>query len=98
MRRRRNADDDELKETIVNELHTPARRRFRRRKVIMRGIDESWQADLIDVQAYSYFNSGYNWMLTVIDNVFKYAWVRPLKRKTKIELINIIIQCTEVFK
>ena len=52
----------------------------------MRGIDETWQADLIDMKNYSHFNKGYNWLLTVIDNVSKYAWAFPLKRKTKAEL------------
>ena len=74
------------KKIIVDEIHAPARRNFPRRKVIMRGIDETWQADLIDMKNYSHFNKGYNWLLTVIDNVSKYAWAIPLKRKTKTEL------------
>ena len=41
-----------VKRTIANELHAPARRNFRRRKVIMRGVDETWQADLVDMKKY----------------------------------------------
>ena len=52
----------------------------------MRGIDEKWQADLIDMKNHSRVNKGYNWLLTVIDNVSKYAWAILLKRKTKSEL------------
>lgn len=52
----------------------------------MRGIDETWQADLVDMQKYSRYNKGFNFLLTVIDNVSKYAWGLPLKNKTGKEL------------
>ena len=52
----------------------------------MRGIDETWQADLVDMQKYSRVNRGYNFFLTVIDNVSKFAWGIPLKNKTGPEL------------
>lgn len=77
---------NDAKITIAHELHAPARRNFPRRKVIMRGIDETWQADLVDMQKYSRINKGYNFLLTVIDNVSKYAWGIPLKNKTGSEL------------
>ena len=75
-----------VKRTIANELHAPARRNFPRRKVIMRGIDETWQADLVDMKKHSKLNSGYKYLLTVIDNVSKYAWAIPLKNKSGLEL------------
>ena len=37
----------------------------------MRGIDETWQADLVDMQKYSRMNKGFNYIVTVIDNVSK---------------------------
>lgn len=79
----------------VDELHTPARRNFPRRKVVMRGIDETWQADLIDMRNYSRFNKGFNHLLTIIDNVSKFAWAVPLKTKTGKELTAAL---TKVFK
>ena len=39
-----------MQEQVVKELHTPARRNYRRRKFIVRGLDESWQADLVEMQ------------------------------------------------
>lgn len=75
-----------IKRTIANELHAPARRNFRRRKVIMRGIDETWQADLVDMKKYSKLNRGYKYLLNVIDNVSKFAWSIPLKNKSSLEL------------
>ena len=74
-----------VKRTIANELHAPARRNFRRRKVIMRGVDETWQADLVDMKKYSKLNRGHKYLLTVIENFSKYAWEIPLKNKSGIE-------------
>lgn len=84
-----------IKRTIANELHAPARRNFRRRKVIMRGIDETWQADLVDMKKYSKLNRGFKYLLTVIDNVSKFAWAIPLKNKTGLELEKAL---KELFK
>ena len=79
---------NQAKKVITDELHAPARRNFPRRKVILRGIDETWQADLVDMQKYSRVNKGYNFLLTVIDNVSKFAWGIPLKNKSRPELKN----------
>lgn len=40
------------------------------------------QADLIDMHRYSRKNSGYKWILTLIDVYSRYAWAFPLKTKT----------------
>ena len=63
-------------------LHAPARKRFQRNVVRVRGIDENWEADLVDVQNLKKFNGGYRYLLTCIDVLSKYAWVVPLKNKT----------------
>lgn len=67
---------------IVNEMHKNARVNFPRRRVIMRGIDDLWQADLMDMHNISKENHGFNFILAVIDTFSKYAWVRPLRQKT----------------
>ena len=61
----------------------------------MRGIDETWQADLVDLQKYSTVNKGYNFLLTVIDNVSKYAWAIPLKNKTGMQLTSALKELFE---
>lgn len=76
------------KETLVNELHKPARRNFKRRRVIMKGLDDLWQADLVEMQPYAVFNNGYRYLLVVIDTFSKYAWVRPCKTKTGPDVTN----------
>jgi len=67
---------------IVEELHKPARRNYPRRKFDIRGLDETWQADLVEMQPYSRENKGIRYLLTVIDVFSKYAWAVPVKRKT----------------
>lgn len=71
------------KKDIVNELHKAARRNFPRRCTIIKGIDDLWQADLMDFQKYSHFNKGFKYILIVIDTLSKYVWVNPLKSKEK---------------
>lgn len=66
---------------IIHELHKPARRNFPRRHVKMKGIDDLWQADLVEMIPYSKNNKNYKYLLTVIDTFSKYAWGIPLKNK-----------------
>ena len=69
-------------------LHKPIRRRFRRNRVIVGGIDEQWQMDLADMQSRQKFNDGYRYLLVCIDVFSKYAWVVPLKDKTGLSLVD----------
>ena len=70
------------REKVVEELHKPARRRYKRRKYDIRGIDETCQADLVEMIPYSNENKGFRYLLTVIDIFSKYAWAVPMKSKT----------------
>jgi hypothetical protein len=64
---------------LAKELHKPKRRHFPTRSVVLRGIDETWQADLVDMQHVKH--RGYSYLLTVIDVFSKFAFARPLKSK-----------------
>ena len=66
---------------LVNELHAPARRNFKRRHVVVKGYDDLWQADIVEMRPYARANKGYNYIMTVIDVLSKYAWAVPLKTK-----------------
>ena len=57
------------------------RKKFPTRKYVVNNIDSQWQADLADMQTISRYNDGYNYILTVIDILSRYAWARPLKTK-----------------
>ena len=67
---------------IVNELHSPARKNFPRRRVIVKSIRELFQSDLIDMSKYSRQNKGFKFLLVVINVFTKFAWVQPLKSKS----------------
>lgn len=71
------------KDSVVNEIHKNVRKNFPRRHVILKDIDDVWQADLVDMQSFSKDNSQYKYILTVIDAFSKYAWAYPLKLKNK---------------
>lgn len=73
---------------VVNELHKQLRKKFDRRHVILKGIDELWQADLVDMSTYMNYNNKYKFILTVIDCFSKYAWALPLKNKNNISVIE----------
>lgn len=75
---------------IVDELHKPCRKNYPRLKVLVRGIDETWQADLVDMKKYSQVNRGFTFLLTVIDIVSKYAWAIPLKNKEGLTLKKVL--------
>ena len=64
--------------TLAEELHKPIRRKFKRRRVLVNGIDKIWAADLADMQAFSKFNRGIKYLLAVIDVFSKYGWLIPL--------------------
>ena len=48
----------------------------------MRGIDEIWAADLVDMKEFEEENDGMKWILTVIDVFSKFGWMIPLKDKS----------------
>lgn len=74
------------KRQVVNELHKPARKNFKRRRVIIKGFDDLWQADLVEMGAYAELNKDFRYLLTVIDTFSKFAWAIPIKRKTGLEV------------
>lgn len=48
----------------------------------IKGFDEKWQADLVDMPSYAQVNKGYNKILTVIDIFSKFAWTVPVQKET----------------
>ena len=69
-------------------LHKPVQYNFPRNRVIVTGIDDQWQADLVDISSLARFNKGYKFLLTCIDVFSKFAWVVPLKNKSGETLLN----------
>ena len=69
-------------------LHKTPQRRFVRRKTIVSGPDQQWQADLIDLSSLKKHNKGVNFVLTVIDVFSKVAYAVPLLNKTSKRVIE----------
>ena len=68
---------------LAEELYRPVVRRFPKWRVVVRGIDEIWAADLVDMQSFAKDNAGFKYLLTVLDTFSKYGWIVPLKDKTR---------------
>ena len=73
---------------FAEKLHKPIIRRFEKRKLYSRFIDNIWGADLADMQSISKFNKGFRFLLCVIDIYSKYARVIPLNDKKGITITN----------
>ena len=80
---------------LAEELHKPVIRKFRKRRVLVSGIDKIWAADLADMQALSKENEGVNFLLLVIDTFSKYGWIVPLKNKKAQTIVKAL---KEIFK
>ena len=69
-------------------LHKPARKIFKRRQYIAGSLKTHFSADLLDVSNIHKSNSYYKYLLTVICVLSRFAYVRPLKNKTGIQVAN----------
>lgn len=67
---------------LVEELHRQARRNFVRRPTLMRGIEDTLQADLVEMIPYASKNNGMKYILTVINIFSKKAYARALSNKS----------------
>ena len=56
---------------IINELHIPVIRKFKKRKVYSTFKDNIWGVDLADMQSLSKYNKGIKYLLCVIDSFSK---------------------------
>ena len=70
-----------LEKQYTYTMHKPIRKKFPRRSIYVKGMDDQWQVDLADMTRLSRYNNGYQYLLTCIDIYSKYAWVVPLKNK-----------------
>ncbi|CAG2222409.1 unnamed protein product [Mytilus edulis] len=63
-------------------LRKELRRHFTRTRVIVSGINDQFDMDLIDISNMKSENSGVSFLLVVIDIFSKYLWIKALKNKT----------------
>ena len=73
---------------LVDELHKPIIRKFKKRKVHSSFRDNIWGVDLADMQLLSKCNKRFRYLLCVIDIFSKYACVIPIKDKKGVSIVN----------
>ena len=73
---------------LVEELHKPIIRKFKKRNVQPSFTDSIWGADLAGTQLISKLCKGFRVLLCVIDIYSKFTWVIPLKDKKGITITN----------
>ena len=76
----------------ARELHRRVVKKFKTRRIITRGIDHIWAADLLIMSQYSRENRGYKYILNVIDCFSKFNWCVALKKKTASEVSDAFEQ------
>ena len=75
---------------MANELHKPIRKKFLKRFVFVREVDDTWGSDLIELPKLSKKNSGFRYVLMLIDVFSKYGWAVPLKTKSGKEVASAL--------
>ena len=72
-------------------LFKPARRRFKRSRIIVGGIDEEYQMDLADLSKWKKYNDNYAYILVAIDAFPRFLYTYPLKDKTAETVVQALI-------
>ena len=97
--RNKNIEIKDVIDFLSNEetytLHKNSQKKFTRNKIIVSGIDDTFQADLIDVSSIKEFNDDNRFILSCIDVFSKYAWAIPIKSKTAKDVLEAF---KEIFK
>ena len=73
---------------LADELHKPRRKRYQKRIVFAKQVDDIWAADLVNMSPFSRSNGGYSYLLIVIDVFSKFGWIVPLKTITGKEVAS----------
>ena len=85
---RRNQVKEFLQTQFAYTQHKPARKKFKRRKVIAVNINDVYHMDLVGMQKFAEYNDGYKYILTVIDCFSRYAMAIPIKSKVPSNIVQ----------
>ena len=81
-----------LNEPLVEELHKPVIKKFKRRKICDRFKENNQAADLAEMESLSSKNKNFKYLLCAIDGFTKFAWVKSLKDKKYKAVLNAFIE------
>lgn len=79
-----------VRKVLAQELHKPARRKFPRRRVTLKGLNDLYQSDLVEMGPYAKENKGMRYILTMINCFSKYAFAVPLKSKSALDVARAL--------
>ena len=77
-----------LRNTLTYTSFKPVQNKFVRRKIIVRGINDQWQLDLIVIPKFRDYNDGYVNILAAIDCFSRVAYVEPMRTKNASETLK----------
>lgn len=63
-------------------LHAPRKLKFKRNRMKVMTLHDTYQIDLCDMQELAKYNSGYRYIMTIIDCFSRFLWAVPLKNKS----------------
>ena len=69
-------------------LLQPVKYKFKRQRVITRGLDDMWDVDLADMSNIADHNESNRFLLIVIDVFSKHLWVQPIPNKSHTSVIQ----------
>ena len=69
-------------------VNKPVRHKFKRNRVIVSGIDDQWDGDLMDLSSLAKYNKNHKFILILIDIFSRFVWAVPLKSKHASEIIR----------
>lgn len=79
-----------IRANIAKELHKQSRKNFPTRHVELKGVNDLYQADLVEMIPFARVNKGYKYILTMINCFSKYAIAIPLKTKKADEVVEAL--------
>jgi hypothetical protein len=79
-----------VKEDIINEIMKPARIKYPRRHTVLKGENDLWQIDLIEMIPMARFNKGLRYIVVAINCLTKYVWTAPIKNKSGKEVTKAV--------
>lgn len=84
-----------LKQDVFT-THRSAKHKFKRRQVMTPGINYLWQGDLIVLDKIQHQNSGFRYILTLIDTFTRKARAIPLKKKDGHSVATVLDQVFQI--
>ena len=89
---KKTGSETSVNEQLAEELHKPAVKKFKKRKIYARFKDNIWAADLTQMESSPSKNKKVKYLLCVIDVFTDFAWAKTLKDKKGKTALNTFIE------